>query len=279
MSSTQQVGSRPGRISTEFGSYLRPHTECVIISPRGRRRQAVRRLAPADVESPVAPAASGSSGRSRSYRRRWLEYNDLASADPVTHPSMRPGRSTTVAENLLWSTHRTEDLSCSTLRVISRAQSGCCPAVLTAGATGIVPALRKGYTCLVTTTRARPQAHTTDDLQEQKRLTRRSVLRGAAGVGAAGIAATALAGPPARLCRRGARPAAPATRSATAGEADADPSGAVHRACARRQVRRDRCVPRRQPCPRARPGTGRPARCGRAADDRPCALPFSSTIL
>jgi nitrous oxide reductase len=65
-----------------------------------------------------------------------------------------------------------------------------------------------------------PAGHTTDDLQEQKRLTRRSVLRGAAGVGAAGIAATALAGT-APAFAAAARPAAPATHSATAGEADA----------------------------------------------------------
>jgi nitrous oxide reductase len=65
-----------------------------------------------------------------------------------------------------------------------------------------------------------PAGRTTDDLQEQKHLTRRSVLRGAAGVGAAGIAATALAGTAPAFAAT-ARPTAPAARSAKAGEADA----------------------------------------------------------
>jgi nitrous oxide reductase len=64
-----------------------------------------------------------------------------------------------------------------------------------------------------------PAGRTTDD-QEQKHLTRRSVLRGAAGVGAAGIAATALAGTAPAFAAT-ARPTAPAARSAKAGEADA----------------------------------------------------------
>jgi nitrous oxide reductase len=62
-----------------------------------------------------------------------------------------------------------------------------------------------------------PAGRTTDDLQEQKHLTRRSVLRGAAGVGAAGIAATALAGTAPAF----AAAARPAGRSAKASEPDA----------------------------------------------------------
>lgn len=66
-----------------------------------------------------------------------------------------------------------------------------------------------------------PAGRANDDLQEQPRLTRRSVLRGAAGVGAAGIAATALAGTAAPAFAAAARPNAHAARDTRAGEADA----------------------------------------------------------
>jgi hypothetical protein len=72
-----------------------------------------------------------------------------------------------------------------------------------------------------------PAGRTTEDLQEQQRPTRRSVLRGAAGVGAAGSAATALAGTAAPAFAAAARPAAPAARGAAAGKADADASEQV----------------------------------------------------
>ena len=84
MSSTQQSRSRPGRISTEFGMYLKPCMEGAIISPRGRRRQAVRRLARAarrlaraDDESARRFPGQGQIGCDRF---DYSEYNDLASA-------------------------------------------------------------------------------------------------------------------------------------------------------------------------------------------------------
>jgi hypothetical protein len=63
-----------------------------------------------------------------------------------------------------------------------------------------------------------PAGRITDDLQEQQRPTRRSVLRGAAGVGAAGLAATALAGTAAPAFAAATRPAAPAARGTKAEE-------------------------------------------------------------
>jgi len=69
-----------------------------------------------------------------------------------------------------------------------------------------------------------PAGRTTDDLREQQRLTRRSVLRGAAGAGVAGIAATALAGTAAPAFAAAARPARPAAHGERATEADADTS-------------------------------------------------------
>lgn len=69
-----------------------------------------------------------------------------------------------------------------------------------------------------------PAGRTNDDRQEQQRLTRRSVLRGAAGVGAAGIAATALAGTAMPAFAAATRPAAPAARGTKADRADADTS-------------------------------------------------------
>jgi nitrous oxide reductase len=62
---------------------------------------------------------------------------------------------------------------------------------------------------------------TNDDRQELPRLSRRSVLRGAAGVGAAGIAATALAGT-AMPAFAATRAAAPAARGTKADRADTD---------------------------------------------------------
>ncbi len=70
-----------------------------------------------------------------------------------------------------------------------------------------------------------PAGLTNDDLQDQQHLTRRSVLRGAAGAGVAGIAATALAGTamPA-FAAAATRPAAPAARGTKADRADTDTS-------------------------------------------------------
>jgi hypothetical protein len=70
-----------------------------------------------------------------------------------------------------------------------------------------------------------PAGRTNDDLQDQQHLTRRSVLRGAAGAGVAGIAATALAGTamPA-FAAAATRPAASAARGTKADRADADTS-------------------------------------------------------
>jgi hypothetical protein len=67
-----------------------------------------------------------------------------------------------------------------------------------------------------------PAGLTNDDLQDQQHLTRRSVLRGAAGAGVAGIAATALAGP--AMPAFAAAATRPAARGTKADRADADTS-------------------------------------------------------
>lgn len=67
-----------------------------------------------------------------------------------------------------------------------------------------------------------PASHAADDRGERQRLSRRSVLRGAAGVGVAGIAATALAGTAIPAFAATARPTAPAARGTKAEAADAD---------------------------------------------------------
>jgi hypothetical protein len=67
-----------------------------------------------------------------------------------------------------------------------------------------------------------PAGRTNDDLQDQQHLTRRSVLRGAAGAGVAGIAATALAGT--AMPAFAAAATRPAARGAKADRADADTS-------------------------------------------------------
>jgi anaerobic selenocysteine-containing dehydrogenase len=67
-----------------------------------------------------------------------------------------------------------------------------------------------------------PAGLTNDDLQDQQHLSRRSVLRGAAGAGVAGIAATALAGP--AMPAFAAAATRPAGRGTKADRADADTS-------------------------------------------------------
>ena len=67
-----------------------------------------------------------------------------------------------------------------------------------------------------------PAGLTNDDLQDQQHLSRRSVLRGAAGAGVAGIAATALAGP--AMPAFAAAATRPTARGTKADRADADTS-------------------------------------------------------
>ena len=69
-------------------------------------------------------------------------------------------------------------------------------------------------------------ARTDAGREDQRRPSRRSVLRGAAGAGVAGIAATALAGSAAPALAAAARPA-PATRGTKAEPADADTADQV----------------------------------------------------
>jgi hypothetical protein len=67
-----------------------------------------------------------------------------------------------------------------------------------------------------------PAGLTNDDLQDQQHLSRRSVLRGAAGAGVAGIAATALAGT--AMPAFAAAATRPVARGTKADRADADTS-------------------------------------------------------
>jgi hypothetical protein len=67
-----------------------------------------------------------------------------------------------------------------------------------------------------------PAVGTGADREPQQRLSRRSVLRGAAGAGVAGIAATALAGTALPAVAASARPAAPAVRGTKTETKDAD---------------------------------------------------------
>lgn len=87
------------------------------------------------------------------------------------------------------------------------------------GASGIVPA-PEGILMSGHDDTSPPAARTGAD-QARQRLSRRSVLRGAAGAGVAGIAATALAGTAAPALAAAARPAVPAARGAEAGTTDA----------------------------------------------------------
>jgi len=67
-----------------------------------------------------------------------------------------------------------------------------------------------------------PVVGTGADREAQQRLSRRSVLRGAAGAGVAGIAATALAGSALPAVAASARPAVPAARGMKTETNDAD---------------------------------------------------------
>ncbi len=67
-----------------------------------------------------------------------------------------------------------------------------------------------------------PASHTADDRETPHRLSRRSVLRGAAGAGVAGIAATALAGAAVPAFAATARPPAGAARGAESGTTHED---------------------------------------------------------
>ena len=74
-----------------------------------------------------------------------------------------------------------------------------------------------------------PAGRTADDRDPLPSLSRRSVLRGAAGAGVAGIAATALAGTAGPALAATARAANPAARGAAAGDgADTDEQVVVH---------------------------------------------------
>jgi hypothetical protein len=67
-----------------------------------------------------------------------------------------------------------------------------------------------------------PAGRAAPDRDVQQRLSRRSVLRGAAGVGVAGIAATAMAGTAGPALAAAARSSAPAARGTDAGASQAD---------------------------------------------------------
>ena len=67
-----------------------------------------------------------------------------------------------------------------------------------------------------------PANRAVDDRGEQQSLSRRSVLRGAAGVGVAGVAATALAGAAMPAFAASARPAEPTARGPQAEATDSD---------------------------------------------------------
>ena len=67
-----------------------------------------------------------------------------------------------------------------------------------------------------------PSGRTGADREAQQRLSRRSVLRGAAGAGVAGIAATALASTTVPAFAASARPAVPAAHGTKAETKDAD---------------------------------------------------------
>jgi hypothetical protein len=73
-----------------------------------------------------------------------------------------------------------------------------------------------------------PEVRAAADGQARQRLSRRSVLRGAAGVGAAGIAATALAGTAGPAFAAAARPAAPGGADAEASHPDSAEQIVVH---------------------------------------------------
>jgi hypothetical protein len=93
--------------------------------------------------------------------------------------------------------------------------------LFTAGANGFVPA-PEGISMSGQDDMGSPAVRTGAERGAQQRLSRRSVLRGAAGAGVAGIAATALAGTAVPAVAASARSAVPAARGMKAETKDAD---------------------------------------------------------